>query len=500
MIFAVFLNLISADLKIFNFSGTHQKTILKPGRYKIECFGAKGGNKVFESDFYHGGRGAKVALHISFNTETTLHLFVGGRGGDAEYGKAGGGGFNGGGRGGICKDLTGKPYTGAGGGGASDLRLVVDGDDYWSEESLESRIVVAAGGSGAAVVHDGAPGGDGNGYCFTPSLSKSNRTNQTHGYRKGWGGDGESNKIYPISGSGGGGWYYGGFGGKSFDTFDDDPTSGRVGESGSSFVTGGEVYRVSRVAVEAGGNRGDDGSVTIETVFVCHSGCLGCSGPSAAECLACPAGFFLDAGRCLPVPSAAFSPSHEFTQTNPFSASGEFTQSSFFTSSNCFSSSQFFSPSSVFSSSEEFTASQHFSPSNSFTDSKQFFSSHSFTQSKSFLPTPLFTSSKTFTPYIFVNSFNSSNDDGLIFDQDREKKMADSLIITITCGSFAVLVIIISLIVFLVRHMKSNEVSMDSGSESNGESRDRFAEKQEFVWKYGGMDFSSETDQWLKNY
>ena len=81
------------------------------------CNGAPGGaSATFEG--YHGGSAYGI---INLETSKNVYAYVGGAGGDADLSTQPNGGFNGGGKGGAGG--TGQMY-GAGGGGASDLRLL----------------------------------------------------------------------------------------------------------------------------------------------------------------------------------------------------------------------------------------------------------------------------------------------------------------------------------------------------------------------------------------
>ena len=130
------------------------KIRLLPGLYKFELWGAEGGyGRIWneaELNEETGGRGAHVSGIAKFNTITNLYLYIGGKGEDQwaiNSTVPSKGGFNGGGDGGV--DLVDKgnpPESAAGGGGATDIRLI-DGDAL-DIQSLKSRIIVAAGGGG----------------------------------------------------------------------------------------------------------------------------------------------------------------------------------------------------------------------------------------------------------------------------------------------------------------------------------------------------------------
>ncbi|MCI9985440.1 hypothetical protein JY743_15535 [Clostridioides difficile] len=183
----------------FDAVNSAQEIILKPGKYKLECWGARGGAKgtPFESGFYYG-YGGYCSGEITLKKETTLYLYIGidGRKG---YN------FNGAGYG-----------NGASGGGATDIRLI--GGTWDNEQGLLSRIIVAGGGSGT---YDKQHGGDGGGLKGT--LGTSSTGAAAHGGTQFEGGrgrdkDGSCDGFFgkgatpenPSSQSGGGGGWFGG--------------------------------------------------------------------------------------------------------------------------------------------------------------------------------------------------------------------------------------------------------------------------------------------------
>lgn len=139
-------------------------------KYKIECWGARGGYKSIiinednsfniscdeyrENNFCFGGY---TSGNISFSSKTNLFIYIGEAGFNRNKTT-----FNGGGSGGVggSKNYSGfskgtekLPYIGNSGGGATDIRIKCgEWDDF---ESLKTRIMVAAGGGGAADYIDG---------------------------------------------------------------------------------------------------------------------------------------------------------------------------------------------------------------------------------------------------------------------------------------------------------------------------------------------------------
>lgn len=137
----------------FDYTGEVQSVELPAGRYKLECWGAKGGDTSSYSGV--GSYGGYSEGVLTLTETTTLYIFVGGQGASS-----GNGGWNGGGGSSGYSTYTSSGETGrsypACGGGATDIALVTSSMDYSnmvtnrSSESLLSRIIVAGGGAGAS--------------------------------------------------------------------------------------------------------------------------------------------------------------------------------------------------------------------------------------------------------------------------------------------------------------------------------------------------------------
>lgn len=237
---------ISEYSKEFSYTGNYQTfTIPASGNYKIELWGAQGGDYLT----ILGGRGGYTKGKIFLNTGTNIYIYVGGAPGTDDAG-----GWNGGGTLNAGQSLYGRA-----GGGATDIRLV--NGDWNNINSLRSRIMVAAGGGGAnyrnypdqGCGYGQGPGGTGGGLTGGNGISTdhTNSSNCTYGWAIGTGGTQTSGGQYvsydasgnitssPVSGSfggsssstfvqsGGGGGYYSGGG------------SGHGGGGGgSSFISG----------------------------------------------------------------------------------------------------------------------------------------------------------------------------------------------------------------------------------------------------------------------
>lgn len=158
--------------------------VKKTGEYKIECWGAQGGS--------NGGLGAYTCGTIRLRKGDTIYICVGTQGATSTTTK---GGFNGGG----YSTTQSLPA----GGGATDIRLV-RGDTVYDQESLASRIMVAAGGSGGYFIqgqHGGALTSK-----FDETVFSGQKATQVSAGVDGSFGKGAISNGY----SGAGGGYYGG--------------------------------------------------------------------------------------------------------------------------------------------------------------------------------------------------------------------------------------------------------------------------------------------------
>ena len=133
----------------FSYTGDEQEFVVpKTGRYKIELWGAQGGN----AGDYKGGTGAYTSGIIDLTKDEIMYLYVGSQGGSDCVSTNCSGGYNGGGN--AIKYSNDSNNHVAGGGGATDIRLL--NGDWNNSESLASRIMVAAGGGGAYYHTSGA--------------------------------------------------------------------------------------------------------------------------------------------------------------------------------------------------------------------------------------------------------------------------------------------------------------------------------------------------------
>lgn len=182
----------------FKYTGKVQTTVLKPGTYKLECWGAQGSGKdnYFHSQMGYGGHGGYSVGILSLTESKPIFVYVGGMGqaGNSANTRMDGG-FNGGG----SAFSQNEDDPGAGGGGGTDIRIGVD--------SLHARVIVAGGGGGGGEDNDvGGVGGGLSGGCAKYSegspgmqtLYNSKYTGGVFGYGA---------HTMHNGGGAGGGWY-----------------------------------------------------------------------------------------------------------------------------------------------------------------------------------------------------------------------------------------------------------------------------------------------------
>lgn len=223
----------------FDYTGSVQTATLTPGRYKLECWGAQGGNSNQSNGTYgNGGKGGYSTGILNVSTNTTIYITVGGQGQNGVFNTRTAGGFNGGGDG----YGTNNSGVGRGGGGATDVRI--------GQNSLYSRVIVAGGGGGAGVTSAnanpcGCGGGEygGDGYYNNTTGSYTTGQNRSGGSASQTAGGitwstgtqatfGQGGNASGYScGGGGGGWYGGG---GAYDS--DSDSDGRWGGGGSGYV------------------------------------------------------------------------------------------------------------------------------------------------------------------------------------------------------------------------------------------------------------------------
>jgi len=228
----------------YAYTGDYQEYVVpKTGYYKIELWGAQGGNSTY------GGKGAYTSGALRLTKGEQLYIYVGGEG-FANSGALSEGGYNGGGDGANGISTYASP-DGYGGGGATDIRYFgaeISTDDLiWNSTlGLNSRIMIAAGGGGSILWNSlrGANGGtiQGDSSLTTIQCGGAGTTisagTQTSGYAFGVGANGIPVVTAASCGAegrgGGGGGYYGGYAQTSSSGID----SNAPGAGGSSFISG----------------------------------------------------------------------------------------------------------------------------------------------------------------------------------------------------------------------------------------------------------------------
>lgn len=197
------------------------KTITEPGYYKLETWGAQGGN----IGTYIGGYGGYSTGYIYLSGNQQLNIAVGGAGTNTDTG-----GYNGGG-----SLLNGQSAHGSSGGGATHI-ATISGVLSSLENNKDNILIVSGGGGGANYRSENY--GEGNGGSAGGFIGVNGEsTNHSNGYGYGYGYGGsqtaggtmfwessiENNNIIPgafgqgsgtelgcFAQSGGGGGYYGG--------------------------------------------------------------------------------------------------------------------------------------------------------------------------------------------------------------------------------------------------------------------------------------------------
>ena len=202
------ITLVNKNEEEFNYTGKEEiYTVPKDGTYKLETWGAQGGDII---DPYHGGYGGYSSGYITLNEGDKLYVNVGGKGYSSKttssYVKTQGG-YNGGGFGYQTTSL----YA-AGGGGATHI-ATKSGLLSTLSDSIDSIIIVSGGGAGAygysSYFWNGNSGG---GVIGGYSNDISSAGTQTKGFAFGQAGDSETTSNWGSSTnrSGGGSGLYGG--------------------------------------------------------------------------------------------------------------------------------------------------------------------------------------------------------------------------------------------------------------------------------------------------
>lgn len=230
-------NIKTGDILNFGYTGAVQSVTLPKGTYKLECWGAQGGDHFNYASQYRTTVGGYSVGTITLSKTTNIYIYVGGAGTySSGSGGAALGGFNGGGYAYSSNRQTNS------GGGATDIRI--------SQDDLYARIIVAGGGGSDGASNktgmygggleggtttescgSGGYGGTQTGNTWLTTTRTTSATSTSNCYAGfGFGGNGcYSSSGY--AGAGGGGWY-GGSGSYPDGSGDDD----RGGGGGSGYV------------------------------------------------------------------------------------------------------------------------------------------------------------------------------------------------------------------------------------------------------------------------
>ena len=212
------LNVGTLDKSVYDYdyTGTYKKFVAPvTGTYKVELWGAQGGDYDNNTTAGNGNRGGYTAGQIHLTQGDTFYVYVG-----QGLGNRNGASFNG---------TTSSSGGGSPGGGATDIRFV---RGTWSNiSSLASRIMVAGGGGSNEAGDWGGNAGGLVGYSSSRNGYTNTGGSQIAGgiYQRGDACGMGSFGIGSTCGATGGGGYYGGAGANHSDG---------SGSGGSSYISG----------------------------------------------------------------------------------------------------------------------------------------------------------------------------------------------------------------------------------------------------------------------
>ena len=192
------------DIINFAYKGAVRNFTLVKGTYKLEVWGAQGGN--YNTSYLGGAGGYSVGTIELSADSTTIYVYAGGQPATVTSSQTTvAGGFNGGGNG-QTRYYSGTYTYGQGGGGGSDIRI--------GQDSLYARVIVAGGGGGNGSGSNEATtkyGGGTSGGSAVSGYGASQTSAGTNGSFGTGGSATTSGSYYKYgSGGGGGGWYGGG--------------------------------------------------------------------------------------------------------------------------------------------------------------------------------------------------------------------------------------------------------------------------------------------------
>lgn len=288
-------------VKNFDYIGGEMTlNITEDGYYKLEVWGASGGNAT---STYKGGYGSYSVGVVELEKGDTLYINVGGQGGTSSTKNVPAkGGYNGGGSSLNNVDGCGDFYVG-GGGGATHIALQsgtlasfdFDGDGHADSEELLYLLIVAGGGGGSNYCNgwNYGSGGHGGGYAGNEAYNLGPDAISGNGHGTGGtqtaGGStyrgsgltnpssfGASKEISSNRVGGGGGFYAGGIGNLG------------SGGGGSGYIGNPYLYECSMYCYDCGESP-MDGILTISTTGT----------NNLRDTVNCPVGYSADAvGKC----------------------------------------------------------------------------------------------------------------------------------------------------------------------------------------------------------
>ena len=245
-------SLKTGDILNCPYSGTYKSITLPKGTYKLECWGAQGGNGTASpsnNSQLFGGKGGYSYGVFSPTSDTVLYLYSGGQGSTATGSTSSGpnGGYNGGGAGSKNGSNNSNTQTSGGGGGATHI-ATTSGLLNTLSSSTASILLIAGGGGGAGGWYgsfstqssDGGYGGGNSGGSAANGggYSVSGGT-QSSGYSFGQGASASTH----VDQGGGGGGYYGGY--CSTGTSDNNICGGG---GGSGYINTSKLTSASTIA------------------------------------------------------------------------------------------------------------------------------------------------------------------------------------------------------------------------------------------------------------
>lgn len=219
----------------FGYTGNIQSISLQPGKYKLEVWGARGGQGAdgnYSNTGWNYGKGGYSYGTITLTSATTLYIGVGGMGNghDGSYHTSGviAGGYNGGGN--AYHD--GGEFGGSGGGAT---HIATASGTLSSLSGNKSSVLIVAGGGGGSG-EDNETAGNGGSAVTEPNGGAYNNGGQSFGQGTNYVNTGES-------GGGGGGGYYGGYGGQ-----------GGGSDGGTGYANTSKLTDIGGVTGENSGN------------------------------------------------------------------------------------------------------------------------------------------------------------------------------------------------------------------------------------------------------